>query len=240
MTKHVLVACLILVCSVPLVAQRGGLDRLAAKPVFRPHVPVQTIIGTTETTENPDTINLQVQDTYDDGENTPKGTIGFRHDVADHPWFLAGSYSYDSASSHKDKVGAAANYQLWTGKGKSSPYVQIEADYASHVGVAQEVTAYFDAGTSFGSLSLDAIAGIIADKPKGGSKTSDFYPSLSASYSFSTGQLLVLDYSFDNKVDGESDYDAGLRQSIGHGFSIELLAEKHSVFALRLRKELTR
>jgi len=160
--------------------------------------------------------------------------------VKDHPWFLAASYAYDSGSSHKDKFGAAANYQLWTGKGTNSPYLQVETDYASHVGVAQEVTAYFDGGISFSSLSFDAIAGIIADKPNGCSRSSDFYPALSASYSFSTGQLLVLDYTFNNKIDGESDYDAGLRQSIGHGFSVEILAEKHSVFALRLRKEITR
>lgn len=245
---------LILFATVPLFAQRDGLDRLEikapAEPIPPPPPPLPPGVVAPQAVppavEGPDNTYLQLSTTRSDGKVSPKGQFGIRHRDKSHPWFAVAGYSHSAgAASNPNNVSAKGNYQFWTGKESKpdagdAPYIQFESDYANKLGKNQRLDTFLDGGVTYGAISLDAIAGFSTFKPKDGSDVTDFTPALSLTYSFPSGRFFVLDYSFTNKVDEEAGYDVAYREPLKNGYALDFVVARHNVIVLRLRKDFAR
>ncbi|HSY49616.1 MAG TPA: hypothetical protein VLC46_12445 [Thermoanaerobaculia bacterium] len=171
------------------------------------------------------------------GAVSPSATFGLNHNEDQHPWFGEATYKHLSGTpAHNNSVSGLGDYQLWTGSGNLSPLLQADASYSNRPGSNEASSVDVTGEISRGSLSLDAIAAYAWFRPKSGGALSDSQPGLSAFYSLSNTNLLAVDYTFNNRVDGEGSFDIGFRHKLPGGYAVDVVVFKHNDVRLRIRK----
>jgi hypothetical protein len=171
-----------------------------------------------------------------DGSVSPSATLGLNHKEAQHPWFGEVTYKHSAGSAHKNAFSTLGSYQFWTGTGDLSPLLQADVAYSNRPGSNETGSADITGEISHGLLSLDAIAAYGWFRPKGGKTLSDFQPGVSAFYAVTDANLIGLDYTFNNKVDGESSFDIAFRHKLPAGYAVDVVVFKHNDVRLRFRK----
>ncbi len=232
---------IIFLCSAaqPLLAQREAesTDRLTRRDDLAPPSRIRSLLLAVPTPTTNAYLKVAGTVTDADREVSPAATLGLNHRDPQHPWFGEVSYKYRSGdTSHHNVFSGLANYQFWTGAGAFSPLLVATGAYSKRPGSNETAGADITAEISYGSLSLDAIAGYAWFRPKDGDKVQDFVPGLSAYYALSDADMLGLDYTFKNDVDEEDGFALSFRHKISPSYSIDIVAFKHNDVRLRIRR----
>lgn len=213
---------------------RDVADRLGRRDVVEPPAPQLENVAAAP---SPNNFYLKVAATNSDGSTSPAATLGLQHREDQHPWFAEVTYKYRSGvESNHNNFSGAGQYQFWTGTGKLLPLLQLNASHAIRPGSNQSTSIDVTGEISIGNLSLDAIATYAWFRPKGGETISDLQPGVSAYYSLSATNLVGVDYTFDNDVDGEDSFDVSFRHKLPAGFAIDVVGFKHNDVRVRIRK----
>jgi hypothetical protein len=171
-----------------------------------------------------------------DGSISPSGTLGLNHKEDQHPWFGEVTYKHPAGPAHNNAFSTLGMYQFWTGTSDLAPLLQTDVFYSNRPGSNETGSVDITGEISRGSLSLDAIAAYGWFRPKGGTALNDFQPGISVSYAVTDSNLIGFDYTFNNKVDGESGFDVAFRHKLPAGYAVDIVVFKHNDVRLRFRK----